>query len=110
MSGVALKADELDVSHGPILYLEDINLSFDGFKALNNLSLYIDAGELRCVIGPNGAGKTTMMDVIANPPITGSVFFGQTIDLLKMDEAAVARAGILPQVSKAHGIRSIKCV
>ena len=47
-----------------VLYLEDITVSFDGFKALNNLSLTIDAGELRCVIGPNGAGKTTMMDVI----------------------------------------------
>ncbi|NOT85064.1 MAG: urea ABC transporter ATP-binding protein UrtD [Methylococcaceae bacterium] len=102
MSGLALKPDELDVSHGPILYLEGINLSFDGFKALNNLSLYIDAGELRCVIGPNGAGKTTMMDVITGKtrPDSGSVFFGQTIDLLKMDEAAVARAGICRKFQK----------
>lgn len=48
------KAGELDTSHGPILYLESISVSFDGFKALNNLSMYIDAGELRCLIGPNG--------------------------------------------------------
>ena len=54
----------VDVSHKTILYLEDISVSFDGFKALNKLSLDIDNGELRCIIGPNGAGKTTMMDVI----------------------------------------------
>jgi urea transport system ATP-binding protein len=56
--------DGVDLSHGKILYLEDITVSFDGFRALNKLTLYIDTGELRCVIGPNGAGKTTMMDVI----------------------------------------------
>jgi urea transport system ATP-binding protein len=55
---------ELDTSHGVVLYLEDVTVSFDGFRALNNLSLAIDVGELRCIIGPNGAGKTTMMDVI----------------------------------------------
>ena len=68
---------DLDISHGPILYLEDITVSFDGFKALNNLTLYIDDGELRCIIGPNGAGKTTMMDVITGKthPDSGSVFF-----------------------------------
>ena len=54
----------VDTSHGPILYVEDITVSFDGFRALNKLNLYIDDGELRCLIGPNGAGKTTMMDVI----------------------------------------------
>ena len=54
----------VDLSHKVILYLEDITVSFDGFKALNDLTLTIDVGELRCVIGPNGAGKTTMMDVI----------------------------------------------
>ncbi len=63
---------------------------------MNNLSLYIDEGELRCLIGPNGAGKTTLMDVITGKtrPDTGSVFFGQTIDLLKLDEPAIAAAGI----------------
>ncbi|EIC28392.1 urea ABC transporter, ATP-binding protein UrtD [Methylomicrobium album BG8] len=86
----------VDTRHGTILYLEDVSVSFDGFRALNQLSLYIDAGELRCLIGPNGAGKTTLMDVITGKtrPDTGSVFFGQTIDLLKMDEAAIAEAGI----------------
>jgi len=58
---------ELDVTHGAILYLDDITVSFDGFKALNALSLSISAGEMRCIIGPNGAGKTTMMDVITGP-------------------------------------------
>lgn len=92
----------LDTRHGPILYMEDVSVSFDGFKALNKLSLYIDAGELRCMIGPNGAGKTTMMDVITGKtrPDTGSVFFGQTIDLLKMDEPAIAQAGICRKFQK----------
>jgi len=62
--GHVVKPGEIDVSHGPILYLEDVTVSFDGFRALNALTLSIDVGELRCVIGPNGAGKTTMMDVI----------------------------------------------
>jgi urea transport system ATP-binding protein len=102
MSGIALKPGQVDVSHGPILYLEDVSVSFDGFKALNNLSLYIDAGELRCLIGPNGAGKTTLMDVITGKtrPDTGSVFFGQTIDLLQMDEPAIAEAGICRKFQK----------
>jgi len=102
MNGLALKPGQVDVSHGPILYLEDVSVSFDGFKALNNLSLYIDAGELRCLIGPNGAGKTTLMDVITGKtrPDTGSVFFGQTIDLLQMDEPAIAQAGICRKFQK----------
>ena len=54
----------LDLSHGPILYLDDITVSFDGFRALNALTLTVDAGELRCIIGPNGAGKTTMMQAL----------------------------------------------
>ena len=71
---------KLDLSHGVVLYLEDISVSFDGFRALNALCLTIDAGELRCVIGPNGAGKTTMMDVITGKtrPDAGSAWFGQT--------------------------------
>ena len=86
----------LDVTHGVVLYLEGITVSFDGFRALNNLSLSIDAGELRCVIGPNGAGKTTMMDVITGKTRadTGTAFFGQTIDLAKYSEAQIAHAGI----------------
>ncbi|PPD49913.1 MAG: urea ABC transporter ATP-binding protein UrtD [Methylobacter sp.] len=93
---------KVDIRHGPILYMEDVSVSFDGFKALNKLSLFIDAGELRCMIGPNGAGKTTMMDVITGKtkPDTGSVFFGQTIDLLEMDEPAIAQAGICRKFQK----------
>ncbi|MCU0806238.1 MAG: urea ABC transporter ATP-binding protein UrtD [Burkholderiales bacterium] len=87
---------ELDLSHRIILYLDDISVSFDGFKALNDLSLSIDAGELRCVIGPNGAGKTTMMDVITGKtrPDAGKAFFGQTLDLTRMSESEIANAGI----------------
>ena len=101
-TGSLLVKDEVDTRHGPILYLEDVSVSFDGFKALNKLSLYIDAGELRCLIGPNGAGKTTLMDVITGKtrPDTGSVFFGQTIDLLQMDEPAIAQAGICRKFQK----------
>jgi urea transport system ATP-binding protein len=86
----------LDVTHGPILYLEDVSVSFDGFKALNKLTLTVEAGELRCVIGPNGAGKTTMMDVITGKtrPDEGTVFFGQTIDLTRLTEPQIATAGI----------------
>lgn len=86
----------LDTSHGAILYLEDITVSFDGFKALNNLNLDISVGELRCIIGPNGAGKTTMMDVITGKtrPTGGTAFFGQTIDLTRMTEYEIAHAGI----------------
>src|SRR5499427_4956615 len=87
---------ELDATHGVVLYLESISVSFDGFKALNNLSLSIDVGELRCVIGPNGAGKTTMMDVVTGKtrPDAGTAFFGQTIDLTRLSEAEIAHAGI----------------
>ncbi len=86
----------VDISHGGILYLDSISVSFDGFKALNDLSLIVDAGELRCVIGPNGAGKTTMMDVITGKtrPDSGSAFFGQTIDLTELTEPEIAGRGI----------------
>jgi len=86
----------VDISHKAILYLEDISVSFDGFKALNRLMLTIDSGELRCIIGPNGAGKTTMMDVISGKtrPDSGTVYFGQTIDLTRLTEAQIAHAGI----------------
>jgi urea transport system ATP-binding protein len=88
--------DGVDVTHKAILYLEDVTVSFDGFKALNKLTLTIDVGELRCVIGPNGAGKTTMMDVITGKtrPDTGTAYFGQTIDLTRLTEAEIAHAGI----------------
>ncbi len=85
-----------DGSHGYILYLEDLTVSFDGFKALNALTLYMETGELRCIIGPNGAGKTTMMDVITGKtrPDHGSAWFGQTLDLLELTEPEIAQAGI----------------
>ena len=101
----------LDVSHGVVLYLEEITVSFDGFRALNKLSFSVDAGELRCIIGPNGAGKTTMMDVITGKtrPDSGSAFFGQTMDLTRMTEPEIAHAGIgrkfqKPTVFEQHSV------
>jgi urea transport system ATP-binding protein len=87
---------EVDVTHGRILYLEDVCVSFDGFKAINKLSLDIAPGELRCIIGPNGAGKTTMMDIITGKtrPDSGTVYFGSTIDLLRYSEPEIAQLGI----------------
>ena len=87
---------EVDVTHGRILYLEDVSVSFDGFKAIDKLSLDIAPGELRCIIGPNGAGKTTMMDIITGKtrPDEGTVFFGSTIDLLRYTEPQIAQMGI----------------
>jgi urea transport system ATP-binding protein len=86
----------VDTRHGPILYLEDVSVSFDGFKALNALTLTIERGELRCIIGPNGAGKTTMMDVITGRtrPDSGSLFFGQNVDLTRLSEPEIAQSGI----------------
>jgi urea transport system ATP-binding protein len=85
-----------DFTTGVALYLDDVTVSFDGFKALNCLSLAVDVGELRCVIGPNGAGKTTMMDVITGKtrPDAGEVYFGQNIDLLRLHEDDIAQIGI----------------
>jgi urea transport system ATP-binding protein len=79
-----------------LLYLDGVTVSFDGFKALNELSLVLDEGELRTVIGPNGAGKTTMMDVITGKtrPDTGQVFFRGAADLSKLDESEIANLGI----------------
>ncbi|RYF64870.1 MAG: urea ABC transporter ATP-binding protein UrtD [Comamonadaceae bacterium] len=87
---------EVDTTHGRILYLEDVCVSFDGFRAINKLSLDIAPGELRCIIGPNGAGKTTMMDIITGKtrPDSGTVFFGSTIDLLRFKEPQIAQMGI----------------
>jgi urea transport system ATP-binding protein len=86
----------VDTSHGRILYIEDVSVSFDGFRAINKLSLDIAPGELRCIIGPNGAGKTTMMDIITGKtrPDSGTVHFGSTIDLLRYKEAEIAQMGI----------------
>jgi urea transport system ATP-binding protein len=94
--GRVVHEGELDAAHGAILYLDDITVSFDGFKALNKLSLNISLGELRCIIGPNGAGKTTMMDVITGKtkPDAGKAYFGSTIDLLRLRENQIASVGI----------------
>jgi urea transport system ATP-binding protein len=109
--GRSVDAGELDLAKGVVLYLDDITVSFDGFRALNALTLTIDAGELRCVIGPNGAGKTTMMDVITGKtrPDKGTAYFGQTIDLTRLTEAQIAHAGIgrkfqKPTIFEQHSV------
>ena len=104
-------AQHVDVSHQVILYIEGLSVSFDGFKALNNLNLYINDGELRCLIGANGAGKTTLMDVITGKTACdqGSVYFGQNINLLEYREPEIAQLGIgrkfqKPTVFAAHTV------
>ncbi len=94
-----------------LLYLDDVSVSFDGFRALNALSLVVEKGEMRAVIGPNGAGKTTMMDVITGKtrPDTGDVYFEGSIDLTKHDEAEIAELGIgrkfqKPTVFESHSV------
>jgi len=84
------------VSQPSILLLHEVTVSFDGFRALNELSLDIEVGELRCIIGPNGAGKTTMMDVITGKTRAdrGKVLFDQDIDVRRMSEADIAHLGI----------------
>ncbi len=101
----------LDLSHGTVLYMEDVSVAFDGFKAINNLNFYVNAGELRCLIGPNGAGKTTMMDIITGKtrPDTGTCWFGSRMNLLQMSEAEIAQAGIgrkfqKPTVFEHHSV------
>ena len=81
---------------GSILYLDGISVSFDGFKALNSLSLIIGEGEMRAIIGPNGAGKTTMMDIITGKtrPDEGTVLFDGVTDLTRLDETRIAELGI----------------
>src|SRR5919106_634127 len=75
-----------------LLYLDGVTVSFDGFRALNNLSFTIEPGEMRAVIGPNGAGKTTMMDVVTGKtrPDTGDVYFDGSYDLSRLDETEIA--------------------
>jgi urea transport system ATP-binding protein len=84
------------MKNSTLLYLDGVTVSFDGFKALDELSLILEPGEMRAVIGPNGAGKTTMMDVITGKtrPDQGHVVFGDDTDLRKLDEPAIARLGI----------------
>jgi urea transport system ATP-binding protein len=94
-----------------LLYLDGVTVTFDGFRALNALSLYLAKGEMRAVIGPNGAGKTTMMDVITGRtrPDTGKVVFGTDTDLTKLDEPSIAALGIgrkfqKPTVFEPHSV------
>src|ERR1700752_2426429 len=79
-----------------LLYLDGVTVSFDGFRALNRLSLAVEPGEMRAIIGPNGAGKTTMMDVVTGKtrPDAGDVFFDGSSDLTKLDETEIAELGI----------------
>jgi urea transport system ATP-binding protein len=79
-----------------LLYLDGVTVSFDGFRALNELSMVIEPGEMRAIIGPNGAGKTTMMDVVTGKtrPDEGDIYFNGTVDLTRLDEAAIATLGI----------------
>lgn len=92
-----------------ILYLNGVNKSFDGFKAINNLCLDIAPGELRAIIGPNGAGKSTMMDIITGKtkPDSGDVRFKDTIDLTRYDEADIANLGIGRKFQKPTVIESL---
>src|SRR5437763_10286767 len=92
-----------------LLYLNGVTVSFDGFRALDNLSFTIEPGEMRAIIGPNGAGKTTMMDVVTGKtrPDTGDVFFDGTFDLTGLDETEIAVLGIgrkfqKPTVFESH--------
>jgi urea transport system ATP-binding protein len=101
----------LEKAANTLLYLDGVSVSFDGFKALNNLSLVIQKGEMRAIIGPNGAGKTTMMDVITGKTKadTGEVYFDGTVNLAKLDEAAIAELGIgrkfqKPTVFESHTV------
>ncbi|MDX8447237.1 urea ABC transporter ATP-binding protein UrtD [Mesorhizobium captivum] len=94
-----------------ILYLDGVSVSFDGFRAINNLSLVLDKGEMRAIIGPNGAGKTTMMDIVTGKtrPDEGEVFFDGQVDLTRHDEAEIAMMGIgrkfqKPTVFESHTV------
>jgi urea transport system ATP-binding protein len=102
----------LEKAGNSVLYLDGVTVSFDGFRALNGLSLVIEPGEMRAIIGPNGAGKTTMMDVITGKtrPDEGSVYFNGSVDLTQLDEAATANLGIgrkfqKPTVFESHTVR-----
>src|SRR3569623_275514 len=94
-----------------MLYLNGVSVSFDGFKALNNLSIIVHPNEMLAIIGPNGAGKTTMMDIITGKtrPDDGEVFFDGETDLTRLDEAAIANLGIgrkfqKPTVFESHTV------
>src|SRR4051794_6831391 len=101
----------MEASTTALLYLNGVNVSFEGFRALNNLSLAVEPGEMRAIIGPNGAGKTTMMDVITGKtrPDDGDVYFDGAHDLTRLDEAEIAELGIgrkfqKPTVFDSHSV------
>ena len=107
MNALHAQVDKKDT----ILYLDGVSRSFDGYKAINNLSFYVLAGELRAIIGPNGAGKTTMMDIVTGKtkPDVGQVVFDGNVDLTKLDEARIANLGIgrkfqKPTVFESHTV------
>ncbi len=113
MNAVSLQAEAAEKPDRAttVLYLDGVSVSFDGFRALNSLSLYVPTGSMRAIIGPNGAGKTTMMDVITGKtrPDNGEVFFRGEIDLTKHDEAQIANLGICrkfqkPTVFESHTV------
>ena len=85
-----------------VLAIEDLTVSFDGFKAIDALTLYVDRGELRVIIGPNGAGKTTLLDVISGvtKPVSGRVMLGDLVDLTQRSEAEIAKAGVRRKFQK----------
>jgi urea transport system ATP-binding protein len=107
------------IDNSPVLYMDGVTVSFDGFKALNNLSMTIEKGEMRAIIGPNGAGKTTMMDVITGKtrPDEGTLRFSSAsdkagqkntdYDLTQFDEASVANLGIGRKFQKPSVIESL---
>lgn len=101
----------MDAAEKPknILYLSGVTKSFDGFKAINNLSLAIAPGELRAIIGPNGAGKSTMMDIITGKtrPDEGDVVFKDNVDLTRFDEADIANMGIGRKFQKPTVVESL---
>ena len=105
------KAERKAAKANTILYVDGVSVTFDGFRALNSLSFYVEPGELRAIIGPNGAGKTTMMDIITGKtrPDTGDVMFRSEVDLTKLDEAEIANLGIgrkfqKPTVFESHTV------
>ncbi len=110
--GRILKGEDkfgVDTSHRTLLYIENVSVTFDGFKALDDLSLYVDDGTLHCIIGPNGAGKTTLLDVITGKtrPDSGKITFGQWVELIGRREDQIARLGIgrkfqKPTVFESH--------
>ncbi len=103
--------ERIAIGSGPILYMEGVSVSFDGFKAINDLDFSVDQKELRCVIGPNGAGKSTMMDIITGKtrPDSGRVYFGESLNLLQCTESEIANAGVGRKFQKPTVFEALTC-